>query len=336
MKKNIFFKYILVACSVLALFSACRKQSMGDLSNEDPNAGKSYIGIPTGLETSTFFDPFTNVKAVTVFTVKKDAANNADLKKPQNIVLSALPDAIVKYNEANDKEVELLPASFYTVSAGVDQASNGDLTVPFASGDFSKNFVINLDGSKLDLSKTYALAYQITNADGLTIHEASKDTILAFFSVKNKWDGVYTATGTMSDVQSAANVHVNEGLGDKAPMQYELRTISATECVVYDNYQIHGVALPFWNGTGVSYWGSFGLVVKFDPATDKIASVTNYYGQPSANTRSAFLDASGVNAYDAGTKTIQIKYYMTQPSVVTTPPNIRVRWEETWKYLKSR
>lgn len=338
MKRNNFLKHILLACSVLVLFSACRKVSEGDMSNEDPNAGTSYIGIPTGMEKATFFDPFTDIKTVNVLTVKKDAANNTDLKKSENVVLTALPSAIDAYNAANGKEYELLPASFYTLGSadqGVSMASNGDLTFAFASGDFSKDFVIKLDGSKLDLSKTYALAYQITKTDGLSIHAASKDTVLAFFSVKNKWDGVYTSVGTMVDSQNPGYADVNEGLGAEAPMQYELRTISATECVVFDNYQIGDVALPFWTGSAVSYWGSFGLIVKFDPATDKIASVRNYYGLP-ANTRSAELDPSGVNAYDPSTKAISIKFNMLQPSVVTTPPYIRVRFDYTWTYLKSR
>ncbi|SEO41857.1 DUF1735 domain-containing protein [Mucilaginibacter sp. AW1-7] len=352
MKRNKFLNHILLACSVLVMFSACRKVPAGDLSNENPTAGTSYIGIPTGMENSNFFDPFTDIKTVNVFTVKKDAANNTDLKKPEKIVLTALPDAITKYNEKNGKSVELLPQSFYTLGTGADitQASSGNLTFAFASGDFSKDFIIKLNGSKLDLSKTYALAYKITSTDGLAIHAASKDTMYAFFSVKNKWDGVYQVTsGTMVDKTNAAFTHPNNwlavyGISDNGsptngPMEYELRTISATQCVLYDNYIFGTVATPITTGTAsdnISYYGSFGLILTFDPATNKVVSVTNYYGQPAGNTRYAQLDPSGANVYDPSSKTVTIKYNMCQPSVIADPPFVRTTWDEVWTYKGAR
>jgi hypothetical protein len=61
----------------------------------------------------------------------------------------------------------------------------------------------------------------------------------------------------------------------------------------------------------------------------------NYYGQPAGNTRSG-LDPSGVNQYDAATKTVRIKYNMTQSSLVPAAPHIRTTWDETWKYVGSR
>jgi hypothetical protein len=354
MKRNKFLNHILLACSVLVLFSACRKVPAGDLSNENPAAGTTYIGIPTGMEKSNFFDPFTDVKTVDIFTIKKDAANNADLKKPEKIVLTALPGAITKYNEKNGKEIELLPQSFYTSGNGSDitLGSNGDLTFAFASGDFSKDFYIKLDGSKLDLSKTYGLAYQITSTDGIAIHAASKDTLYAFFSIKNKWDGVYKVTsGTMIDVISATNTHINNwlavwGISDNGsptngPMEYELRTISATQCVLFDNYVYGVVGIPITTGTAhdaVNRYGDFGLIVTFDPATNKIVSVTNYYGQPAvSNGRFARLDPTGaVNAYDPSAKTVTIKYNMCQPSSVPVAPNVRTTWDEVWTYKGAR
>jgi hypothetical protein len=48
------------------------------------------------------------------------------------------------------------------------------------------------------------------------------------------------------------------------------------------------------------------------------------------------IDPSGANKYDAATKTIQFKYWMIQPSLVPTPPNIRVFFDEKWTYKGAR
>jgi hypothetical protein len=347
MKKNIFIKYLLLAgIASVAIISGCRKETAADkVSGQAANNGKTLIGFPGGMTYSTFFEPFTDIKTVDIFTLKKDAKNEAELNKAQTFVLTSLPDALTKYNEKNGSSYELLPQSFYTLgNSKTTQASNGDLTFKFASGAFAEDFIIKLDGSKLDLSKTYGLAYKLTGTDGLGVHAASKDTLYAFFSVKNKWDGVYEIKGTMTDNQNATLGHINEYLSSasntsdtKGPMQFELRTISATKCEVYDNYFLGGNYMPIRSGTGYSQYGNFALIIEFDPATNKVAAVTNYYGQPNpANTRSARLDPSGINTYDSGTKTIDIIYNMLQPSVVTTPPYVRVTWTETWKYIGSR
>jgi hypothetical protein len=345
MKKNI-SKYLFLTGIACALaFSSCRKEGAGDkVSNQAANNGTTLIGFPNGMVNSTFFEPFTTVKTVDVFTLKKDAKSEAENNKAQTFVLTSLPDALTKYNDKNGSSYELLPQSYYTLgNANTTQATNGDLTFKFASGTFAQDFIIKLDGSKLDLSKTYGLAYKLTGTDGLGVHAASKDTLYAFFSVKNKWDGVYEITGTMVDNQNTTLSHINDFLssagnttGVAAPMQFELRTISATKCEVYDNYFLGGNYMPITSGTGYSQYGNFALVIEFDPATNKVAAMTNYYGQPASNTRSARLDPSGVNTYDPGTKTIDLIYNMLQPSVVTTPPYVRVTWTEKWKYLKSR
>lgn len=79
-----------------------------------------------------------------------------------------------------------------------------------------------------------------------------------------------------------------------------------------------------------SYYGNFGIVVTIDPSTYKITAMTNHYGQPSTNGRSAVLDPSGINALDPATKTIRIKYWMDEPAVYT--PH-RTAFDETWTYL---
>ncbi|PWK78325.1 uncharacterized protein DUF4361 [Mucilaginibacter oryzae] len=197
MKKNI-LKYLFLAGTVTAVaVSGCRKETAADkVGGQAMDNGKSFIGIPDGLEQPHFFDPFTNIKTVDVFSIKRDAKSSADLQKDQTITLKSIPAAIDKYNEDHDTEYELLPASLYTVSStSVTAGAGGDLTAKFAPGDFQHYFTIKLNGAKFDLTKKYALAYVISNAGGLDIHAASKDTLYTFFAIKNKYDGDYLSNG---------------------------------------------------------------------------------------------------------------------------------------------
>ncbi|TCD00031.1 DUF1735 domain-containing protein [Pedobacter frigidisoli] len=337
--KQRFLKYFSLGIVLTTvLISSCTKDDFVSDDTILDDKGTTYFKVLEGSEVKLFFSPFTDVKQVPMFSIRKENPSNQSLQTPASIKIEQNAGIITKYNADHSETFEELPSSFYafTGDAGYVKTSNG-YTVNFAAGVFSQNFKLNIDGSKwIDLSKKYALAFRVTDWGGIKKTAATSDTIVVLLSIKNKWDGVYAVTGSMVDVLGPANSHVNNGLGADAPMQYELRTISPTKCAAYDNYVIGGVWCPFYTGTGLSYYGTFGLVFEFDPVTDKVVSVTNYYGTV-ANTRAGRLDPSGSkNSYDASTKTLTVKYNMLQPSLVPVAPNVRVTWDEVWKYIASR
>lgn len=342
----------------MLLFSACRKDSFK--GTETGNAGKTYVWITEAPSSAQFFSPFTDVKAVTMFTVRRDAASSADLNKAVTIALTDISSTYLDaYNTANGTNYSPLTSDIYTLPTAADITTGGafatakgisatatGLSINFAGGDYDKNVIFKIDGSKVDLSKQYAVAYTITSFDGFS-KKIGSDTILTTVAIKNKWDGVYEVTaGTMTDAANPGLTHINTWLAANgtasgypdAFMRYELRTTSATQCVLYNNWitGLQGVNIPINSGGNLSYYGSFGLVLNFDPTTNAITSITNYYGQPAGNTRSAQLDPSGANAYDPTTQTIDIKYFMLQPSVIVAAPFVRTSWAETWKYVGSR
>lgn len=139
----------------------------------------------------------------------------------------------------------------------------------------------------------------------------------------NPWDGRYRMEGTLVD----ATEPVITWPGDT--YEYSVVTTSATQIkLVSKDLGFEGHLIR--HGGSLSFYGTFGLVVNFDPATNKITSVTNFHGQPSANNRSAVLDPSGVNTWDPVTKNIKIKYWMDQAGVHKTSFN------ETWIYIGAR
>lgn len=314
---------ILTTALASLLFSSCIKDDVAKLTTQ----GSTFIKIGESPENKLFFAPFSEVKPVALFTIRRDANSSASLQSAASVKLQADPAAIDTYNDDNGTDYEWLPDSLYTLGDGIN-ASGDTYTVDLGAGDFAKDFSINLDGSKWDLSMKYAVAFNLTDAGGQKI-SSGMDKILVLISVKNKYDGVYAITGSYTDVTNPAFTGIY-------PLEWELQTSGPNQCIVVDNVYLGIPGYVFDTGGGLSYYGSFGLVVNFDPETDAITSIENYYGQPAANTRSAVLDPSGVNAYDPDSKTIKIKYFMTQPSVIPAPPYVRAMFDEEWKYEKPR
>jgi hypothetical protein len=146
-------------------------------------------------------------------------------------------------------------------------------------------------------------------------------------STLNPWDGKYRMEGTLTDHQNGAFVWPGN------TYLYNLETLSATQIkLISIDLGFAGHLLK--NGINLTYYGTFGLIVTFDPATNKITSVTNSYGQPSPapNQRSAVLDPSGVNTWDPVTKNIKIKYWMDEVGFA----GHHTSFDETWVYIGAR
>lgn len=323
---------------LLGTITACIKDSVEPLGD----AGKTLIKFNDAPSKSLFFSPFNETKKINLFNLRRDPNSDAELNMSISVTVKLDQQIIDKYNTDNGTNYEALPADFFTYSLDQGVTKNADnFTFNFAPGDFAKNFSIMLDGSKWtnDLSKKYAFAFVISDAGGQTL-TSGKDSMLVFLSIKNKWDGVYEVNGSMVDVTNPALQHVNVGLAanGEGPLQMELRTISATKCAFFDPVVVGNFASPIWSSaaSGFSQYGSFSVIVEFDPNSDNLVAVTNYAGQPAANSRYGQLDPSGVNTYDPATKTITIKYNMCQPSVIPLAPHIRTTWDEKWKFIKER
>jgi hypothetical protein len=233
---------------------------------------------------------------------------------------------IETYNEATDESYELLQPTSYTLSTN---------QVVIKAGTSKATFNLLLKPSTFDFSKSEVLPLTITSASSGIISGNFK-TILINVSAKNKYDGLYAVTGTMVDATNATLTHINNYLKADAPVQYELRTVSATKCALYDNYVSGGYLSLITSGTALSNYGGFSAIFEFDPVTDKVIAVTNRAGQPNpANTRGGRLDPSGDNSRISPT-VFKVKYNMTQPSVVAAAPNVRTTWDETWTRLGAR
>ncbi len=139
-------------------------------------------------------------------------------------------------------------------------------------------------------------------------------------------DARYRMEGTLTDAKDPAFVWPGN------TYEYSLETITLTQVKLISK-TLGFSAHMLKNGINETYYGNFGLLVNFDPATNKITSVTNFYGQPSPTAgRSAILDPSGINTWDPTTKNIKIKYWMDETGFA----GHRTSFDETWVYLGTR
>lgn len=328
--KNKLFNYFLIASLAAMSLVACVKKEVTPLRNE----GEQFLKIQEAPEAKVFSEPYTGVKPVALFSLIRSSANETQAAKATSFKITAGTQADVDaYNTENDTEYELLPDSLYTMATGITK-SGSTYTIPFASGNFTKEFTINLNGSKWDLSKKYAMKYTITDSAGVNLNEGNKE-IMVLIAIANRWDGIYEVTeGTFTDAGNAAWRHVNLDIAQFGIKQvYHLETLSATECIVYDATIFSGYYCVFGTNGSYSGFGSFAAIFEFDPATNKVIKVTNAYGQEySANKRGGRLDPTGINTWTAGT--LKVKFNMTQKAnyaAAVAPDYVRATWDETWK-----
>ena len=319
-----YFKFsvlrIIVLITLLTGSFSCVKKDNFFGPDNNTSTRKSIVRIKDAENsiTSKARDVSPTIDQFVLIELRRDANDESDLNQPLTVSLVKNAALITSYNTANGTSYVELPSSSYQLLTDISN-------ITFQPGEAVKEIQIKLDKSTLSLSTQYALGFSIATvgANG-TISSAYKDAVYAI-GIKNKYDGHYRVTGTMID-------YANASLTGYYPWEVDLRTSGPNQVIVYDRDVTGGIDHLILNGGSLSRYGSFGVVFNFD-ANNNVISVVNYYGQPAGNGRSAELDPSGINKWDPSTKTLRVKYWMNQPSVIT--PH-RVSFDETYTYIGPR
>lgn len=238
--------------------------------------------------------------------------NNQDI----NVKFRLDPEALVRYNEEEETNYQVLPSELY-------EMGELEVTIPKGQRQVEKTITFNTLG--FDLSKDFALPFTITETSHGII-SGNFDTAIFAIGAVNKYDGVYEVTGEFSDATNAAFTGIY-------PAEVELRTVNGNTLGRWDVSLGTPQGYMFNTGTGESYYGSFGANFILDEAGN-VTSVVNAFGQPSSNGRSAQLDPSGVNKFTTLTetdKTLEVSYYMIQPT-----GTIRCYFKEKFTFLRNR
>ncbi|MCC7401255.1 MAG: DUF1735 domain-containing protein [Chitinophagaceae bacterium] len=234
---------------------------------------------------------------------------------PQDITVTLAVDlpSLAAFNTNQGSSYVVPDASVYSFPT--------TLTIPKGKDIATGRIIINK--ATYDFSKAYGLPIKITAASS-GIVSTNFGTAIYTFSARNEFDGLYSVTfANMVDV-------VNPSLVAPAtPYNVQLRTYSANSVAMWD--PVYAKTYGHWimNGASSSYYGSFSPIFIIG-AGGAITSIVNYYGQPASNGRSAQMDGTAVNKYDAATKTFTVQYFMLQGGPV------RTTFTEVYKYLSPR
>lgn len=316
MKNRFYIKGALSVLAVATLFSSCLKD---DTRYVNFAASPPLVELPaaTGVAGTGMFqsNSYAITSTPTPLNVQVNVAAPKPLSSALTVKLSVDQAALTTYNTANGTNYILLPAADYSSSLSV--------TIP--ANQNSANVVVNINTSLIDPSQSYVLPLTITDGGGQQI--SNYKTLLYNIQVKNKYDGVYVVTGTMVDATNAA-------LTANYPRTVNLITQGASTVAYFDT-GIGNYAHSILSSGTASYYGSYAPVFNFDPTTNKVTAVTNYYGQPAANGRSAVLDATGTVNAVVGTpgtvgSVIKVKYILVMAGVN------RTTFDETLTYTGSR
>lgn len=308
--------------AMAALISSCERGKEWPSSDGKTN---TIVKVLNAGEKVLAFNAVSDPQTALLVDVRRDAVSEKALNTSTVVQVSFDQAFMDAYNEENETEYEMLPTEYYSTDLA---AGPSGFSITFAPGQFAAPIMFTLkDATLLDFSKQYAFPLTITSVDGGGQISESK-TLFVKVLVKNQWDGAYEVTGTMKD--EAAD------LGGLFPMAYHLITSGAKTVDGFDPEHWVDYFIPIRSGADISGYGAFSPVFEFNAETNKIVKVTNIYGQPAGNTRSAGLDPSGENSYDPDTKTIKVKFFMYQPNVITAAPHIRVYFDWTLKRTGER
>jgi hypothetical protein len=319
--KNI--RLLILITGIVTVINACQKTAVTKPIGDD---GKTYLKIIEAPENQLYFSPFSDIKTIDLFSARKDANSSASLNINTKANLKSLPALIDTFNDHNGTFFEMLPDSLFVINNSAITKTATGYSIDFKPGSFANEFTIGLNGAKWDVSHTYALAFALSSGDSVTVIP-SLDTIIVFLSVKNKYDGKYTATGSMVD-------GINAALSGFYPWECEFRTSGPNSVQIYDPF-FDAIYHAIKNGADRSVYGAFGLEITFDPVTDAVISITNVYS-PAPNTRDALLDNANTYYWNSSNKSLDVKYYMTQKSLVPVAPHIRTTFIENFKYTGPR
>jgi len=310
---------ILMFGVVTLLLSSCLKEGV---MNTDPAFSSNVIELAnTGDNVTTsgvqgYYMDLGSVAAGASKTFNINVHYTGPGDAPEDITVTLASDqaTLTTYNTTNGSSKVIPPASVASFPTSVVIKKGTNQTTIEAKVTVSTDF---------DFNKAYAIPVKITQVSKGIISGNYANAVYSF-GVRNVYDGKFTVTGTLVDAASSA-------ITGRFPMSVGLITSGANTVRLYD-YAIGGIYHSILSGTSTSYYGAFGVEFTID-ASNKVTSVVNVYGQPSSNGRSAMLDPSGTNTWDPATKTLKVKYWMDQPSVIA---GHRTAFNEVFTYVGVR
>ena len=319
--KSIYIKCSFILIMITTFLVSCLKDKAFDTGEIQPVNGTEtkVVGVVLTAQSNVNFlalafnssDKDTTFNLIPITLATKDPASQ-DL----HITLAENDQAINDYNTANTTSFTPASSANYTIVN-----PGGVVLIP--KGSNTGYLQIKLKPNNF-IGVSAAFPFKITNIKetGYTI-SGNQNTGIVGLNIKNQYDGHYAVSGSFTDL-------IRPSVTGYYPFEIDLITAGANTVDFFTTTQNIGPYHPI-NSGGLAYYGSFRPEFTFDPASNKLVSVINTYGQPAPNGRSAAIDPAGINTFDPATKTISISYLMLQPGT-----SIRTKFTEVYTYIGPR
>lgn len=304
MRRNIFS---LSNLSMLAVGALMLTGCLKDTEFEDGTFGSVTGNTTGGLYVSI---PKANNRPNVVGVESKAGLQSVDLFQFSYDNASPAPagvTATVAVNNAliTDPAVVLLPTSAYNIPS---------LSTAFTAGEFiSEVFKININTGVLDPSKKYGIAFTLTSvSNSAAIPDNLKDVIF-LFTIKNKYDGIYTFRGRMDMAADRSPDWVRVPFD--YPYQVQLITTGPNTVKFYNEafgQGFHPLMTP-----GTSGFGQTEATFTFD-ASDNLTAVVNSYS-PVTNGRSYVINSAVAGSKWTSAKKVYAAYIMNQTGFLPMP-----------------
>ncbi len=182
--KNI--KFLILTLFVGLTLSSCDKAVVNPIDG----IGDNYFRMPAAIDPVSVvaFSADAGLKTVALVEVLRDANSESSLNASATVNLKVDKTIIDAYNADTNHltKFELIPSTLYTTDA---------LSLTFAAGEYSKVIKMQVDPSKLDLTKKYAIGLTAEAGSGYKVRSGLNKALFQLIA-KNKYHGRYQATGS--------------------------------------------------------------------------------------------------------------------------------------------
>jgi len=306
MRRNIFSLSNLSMLAVGALMlTGCLKDSgfedgtYGSITGN--TEGGTFVSIPKannrpnalGLESKA------GLQSVDLFQFSYDNVNPAPAEVTATV---AINNALI-----TDPAIVILPTTAYNIPS---------LVTKIAAGEYiSEMFKFNINTGVLDPTKKYGIAFTLTSVNGGASIPANLKDVIFVFSIKNKYDGIYTIRCSM-DIAADRSPDWVRTTFDYPAQMYLITTGPKT--VKYSNQAFaggpgyHPLLTPATSG-----FGQTETTLEFD-ASDNIIAVTNTWLNVT-NGRSFVINNAVSGSKWTSAKKIYASYIMNQTGFLPMP-----------------
>lgn len=310
MRKNIFNLSNLSLLAVGALMlTGCLKDTgfedgtYGSITSN--TEGGTYVSIPKannrpnnlGLESRA------GLQSVDLFQFSYDNVNPAPAEVTATV---ALNNALI-----TDPAIVILPTTAYNIPS---------LATKIVAGEYiSEMFKFNINTGLLDPTKKYGIAFTLTTVTGGAAIPANLKDVVFIFSIKNKYDGIYSIRCRMDIAADRSADWVRTPFD--YPAQIHLIT-TGPKTVKWANTAFspgnstspgfHPLLTP-----AVSGFGATEPNFEFD-ASDNLISVVNGVPNPS-NGRSFVINSAVAGSKWTTAKKVYAAFIMNQPGFLPMP-----------------